>query len=170
MRQPVLFTLHSTHLTLWVVRQICDLISCLWSLTNSICPVIGQYWSRDLNTDLWLVNTDHVTWILTSDWFRMRSGWASWRMSSKTQGTRRRMLTSSMMRWVLIGQYWSPDLNTDLWLGYRWPAPPPRLQWWQGVRTWTGPSRISSTSSSGTTSCPGTAQSQGTTLSQVPRE
>ena len=31
-------------------------------------PVIGQYWSRDLNTGLWLVNTGHVTSILASDW------------------------------------------------------------------------------------------------------
>ena len=45
-------------------------------------PVIGPYWSLDLNTDLllvntdhvtlildlWLVNTDHVTTILISDW------------------------------------------------------------------------------------------------------
>ena len=31
-------------------------------------PLIGQYKSRDLNTGLLLVNTDHVTWILASDW------------------------------------------------------------------------------------------------------
>ena len=30
-------------------------------------PVIGEYWSRDLNTWLKLDNTHHVTWILTSD-------------------------------------------------------------------------------------------------------
>ena len=32
-----------------------------WSL-------IGQYWSRDLITGLWLVNTCLITWILASDW------------------------------------------------------------------------------------------------------
>ena len=30
--------------------------------------VIGQDWSRNLNSGLWLVNTIHVTLILTSDW------------------------------------------------------------------------------------------------------
>ena len=59
MRQPVLFTLHSTHLTLWVVMRICDLISCLWSLTTMSWPLIGQYWSRDHNTFLWLVTIVH---------------------------------------------------------------------------------------------------------------
>ena len=33
-------------------------------------PLIGKYWSRDLNTGLWLVNADHVTLILFSDWRR----------------------------------------------------------------------------------------------------
>ena len=32
----------------------------------AISGSIGQYWSRDLNTDLWLVHRCHVTWILTS--------------------------------------------------------------------------------------------------------
>ena len=42
---------------------------------SSMCAVSGKYWSfigpnwsRDLNTDLWLVQTDHVTLILTCDW------------------------------------------------------------------------------------------------------
>ena len=34
-------------------------------------PLIGQYRSFDLNTGLWLVNMDHVTWILSSDWIIM---------------------------------------------------------------------------------------------------
>ena len=29
-------------------------------------PLIGQYWSCDLNIGLWLVKTDHVTWILNT--------------------------------------------------------------------------------------------------------
>ena len=33
-----------------------------WSL-------IGWQWSRDLDTGLWLVDIDHVTWILASNWF-----------------------------------------------------------------------------------------------------
>ena len=31
--------------------------------------VINWVYSHDLNTGLWLVETDHVTWILTCDWF-----------------------------------------------------------------------------------------------------
>ena len=31
-------------------------------------PLIGQYWSHDLDTGLWLASTGHVTWILASDW------------------------------------------------------------------------------------------------------
>ena len=34
----------------------------------AISGSIGQYWSRDLNTDLLLVHRCHVTWILISDW------------------------------------------------------------------------------------------------------
>ena len=33
-------------------------------------PAIGQDRSRDLETCLWLVETDHVTWIMASDWSR----------------------------------------------------------------------------------------------------
>ena len=36
---------------------------------SMVCwPLIGQYWSRDLNTGLWLVNTSHVTGKLASYW------------------------------------------------------------------------------------------------------
>ena len=38
------------------------------STFQSFRTLIGQYRSRDLDTGLWLVNTDHVTWILASDW------------------------------------------------------------------------------------------------------
>ena len=30
--------------------------------------LIGPKWSRDLDTGLWLVQSDHMTWILASDW------------------------------------------------------------------------------------------------------
>ena len=53
--------------------------------------MIGQYWSRDLNTGLWLVNTDHSTWILVSDWSILVT-WSEY--------------------WPVIGQYRSRDLNT----------------------------------------------------------
>ena len=36
--------------------------------TGEYWPVIGQYESRDLNPDLWLVNIIHVTRILSYDW------------------------------------------------------------------------------------------------------
>ena len=34
-------------------------------------PLIGQEWSRDLDTGLSLVRSDHVTWILASHWSRV---------------------------------------------------------------------------------------------------
>ena len=37
-------------------------------LSGEYWTVIGQYWSPDLNTGFWLVNTSHVTWILDCDW------------------------------------------------------------------------------------------------------
>ena len=42
-----------------------------WPLRHLITEywlLIGPEWSRDLNTGLWLVQSDHVTWILASDW------------------------------------------------------------------------------------------------------
>ena len=39
-------------------------------------PAPQQHYPGDLNTKIWLVETDHVTLILTSDWFRW-SGWGS---------------------------------------------------------------------------------------------
>ena len=33
--------------------------------------MIGQDWSRDQNNGLWLVNTDHVTRVLASDWSKL---------------------------------------------------------------------------------------------------
>ena len=38
------------------------------SLISEYWLLIGRYRSRDLNTDFWLVDTGHVTWILASDW------------------------------------------------------------------------------------------------------
>ena len=35
---------------------------------------LGQTWSRDQDTGLWLARTDHVTWILASDWSRPGHG------------------------------------------------------------------------------------------------
>ena len=64
-------------------------------------PLIGQYWSRDLNTAIWLVNTGHVTWILSSGW-SIQVTWPGY--------------------WPLIGWLWrSGDLTlkrkTSLWPG-----------------------------------------------------
>ena len=52
-------------------------------------PLIGWEWSRDLDTSLWLAESDHVTWILASHWLRV----ITW-----------------PMYWPLIGWVWSPDL------------------------------------------------------------
>ena len=57
--------------------------------------LVNMYLSRDHNTGLWFVNTDHVTWILASNWS---------------------ILVIWPEYWPLIGQYWSRDLNTDPWL------------------------------------------------------
>ena len=38
---------------------------------NRYRPLIGREWSHDLDTGLWLVKIDHVTWILASDWSRV---------------------------------------------------------------------------------------------------
>ena len=37
-------------------------------LKSKLQLIIGQYRSYNLNTGLWLVISDHVTWILSSDW------------------------------------------------------------------------------------------------------
>ena len=58
-------------------------------------PLIGQYKSCDLNTDLWLVQTDQVTSMLASGWSRLIT-WPEYR--------------------PLIGHYKSCDLNTNIWL------------------------------------------------------
>ena len=59
----------------------------VWTITNcswsEYRPLIGQRWSRDLNTGLWLVNTDHVTSILASDWPN-----CSWKRTSAPAVTR----------------------------------------------------------------------------------
>ena len=57
-------------------------------------PLIGQQWSQDLDTGLWLVSSDHGTWILASDWSAVITGPGYW---------------------PLIGQQWSRDLDTGLW-------------------------------------------------------
>ena len=37
---------------------------------SQVLPLIGREWLCDLDTDLWLVENDNVTWILASDWFQ----------------------------------------------------------------------------------------------------
>ena len=43
-----------------------------WLAEKLMCPrygpLIGPEWSRDLDKGLWLVQSDHVTWILASYW------------------------------------------------------------------------------------------------------
>ena len=64
----------------WILDY-CDWLICTCHVTTILAsdlsilimwpeywPLIGQYLSFDLNTGLWLVNTDLVTWILTPDW------------------------------------------------------------------------------------------------------
>ena len=58
-------------------------------------PLIGWGRSRDLNTSLWLVEADHVTWTLASDWLRQ----ITWHEHGP-----------------LIGRDRSRDMNTSLWL------------------------------------------------------
>ena len=68
---------------LWLVNtdQVTWMVACHWSILVTwhkywsilvtwpeYWPKIGQDWSHDLSTSLWLVNTDHVTWILSTDW------------------------------------------------------------------------------------------------------
>ena len=44
-----------------------------WSAEEDIQPECERgKWSRDLYTGLWLVNTDHVTWILAPDWLMLQ--------------------------------------------------------------------------------------------------
>ena len=94
-------------------------------LNTEYWPLIGQYWSRDLNTEYWslidqcwsrdlntslwlyktyhvtwipglfLVNTDRVTWILTSDWTlsQVRTR-CSWRSLRRRRGSERRNIRS----------------------------------------------------------------------------
>ena len=50
-----------------IPESFCDEIQ-HWRAEHPACHKPGR--SRDLNTGLWLVHTDHVTWILTSDWSR----------------------------------------------------------------------------------------------------
>ena len=61
----------------------------------TLCELIGQEVSNDLDTGLGLVKSDHMTWILASDWLRVIT-WAGY--------------------WPLIGQEWSHELDTSLWL------------------------------------------------------
>ena len=58
-------------------------------------PLIGWKLSHDLDTGLWLAESDHITWILASDWQRVipLPGYCP-----------------------LIGGEWSCDLDTALWL------------------------------------------------------
>ena len=48
----------------------CDPVSAgLWLITcPGYWPLIGCWGSRDLDAGLWLAESDHVTWILASDW------------------------------------------------------------------------------------------------------
>ena len=41
-------------------------------------PLIGRERSRDKDTGLWLVECDHVTWILASDWASVIYFWRFW--------------------------------------------------------------------------------------------
>ena len=107
--------------------------------------LIGQYWSRDLNTELWLVNTEHVTWILTCDWLILQvsrdgHGAGQGHGDLRGQGTD----PYSQDRWALIWCNTGPDwsrlitwsefLNTNIWLARGQPRPglwhreAPRLQ------------------------------------------
>ena len=60
----------------------------VWAQCCHLQVILSYDWSiLTCSHDLWLVNTDHMT----TDW-------------------------SIQITWPLIGQYWSPDLNTDLFL------------------------------------------------------
>ena len=59
-------------------------------------PLNGPEWSRDLDTGLWLVQNDHMTWILASDW-------CEW---SHELNTGLWLVQSDHMTWILAS-YWS---------------------------------------------------------------
>ena len=61
------------------------------------------------NPGLWLVERCHVTWILASDWTIL--------MSLPCPSHFLEIISVPPRQyWPLIGQYWSRDLNTGLWL------------------------------------------------------
>ena len=124
------------------------ILACDWTILvtwSEYWPLIGQYWSRDLNTSLWLDNTDHLTWILVSDWTILVTWLEYWSLIgqylSHDLNTGLWLDNTCHMTWILvsdwtilvtwleyfslIGQYWSRDLNTDLWLDNMFRPQPP---------------------------------------------
>ena len=82
---------------------------------------------QQVNTGLWLVNTNIVTWILASDWSILITWPVYWPLIGRQRSD----------YWPLIGQYRSCNMNTDLWLAAapRWWGRP----WSTGVTPGRGP-------------------------------
>ena len=68
-------------------------------------PLIGQYWSRDLNTGLWLVSS-------SSQPRRHPRPWSLWIYCVPFLKNIRLMVTWQQV----LASDWSRDLNTGLWL------------------------------------------------------
>ena len=75
-------------------------------------PLIGREWTRDLDTGLWLAESDHVTWILASDWLRVFTWMLLWVWGSG-QVKLNRKVHALAFNWSKL---WSSDLEPGLWL------------------------------------------------------
>ncbi len=87
-------------------------------LRGSLCA--GCHKPIQVNTGLWLANTDHVTTILTSDWSILITWLEYWPHNLNTGLWLVNTYHMWPEYWSLIGQYWSRDLNTGLWMLIMW--------------------------------------------------
>ena len=78
--------------------------------------MIGQYWSRDLNTDLWLVQDEERMGKLEDELKDARNKAEDADKQYDEVSPDWSILITWPVHWPVIGQYWSRDLNTELWL------------------------------------------------------
>ena len=79
-------------------------------------PVIGQYWSRDLNTDVWLVQDEERMGKLEDELKDARNKAEDADKQYDEVSPDWSIQITWPEYWHLIGQYRSRDLNTDTWL------------------------------------------------------
>ena len=106
-------------------------------------PLIGTDMSRDLNTSLWLVQTDHVTWILAPDWSRLHLSACSANLPRSKDAIHRVMWGAS--------HYWQPSgpdkvgwfkkHMSDFYFSSFYSDLSLRYRWWQKTVTFTASRR-----------------------------